>query len=125
MDLAERLAVGSSDDAGEDLWLARDLPLDPGQHVHVAVQDEVVAALPEGMHVSVLVDGSSQAGDDERGERGGLPGPYLRVPQVRASLGHIDFEQAMHPAPCAADVFAASARRTRRLWSTRTGRWSR
>src|SRR4051812_28208997 len=96
MDLAERLAVGGSDDAGKDLWLARDLPLNPGQHVHVAVQDEVVTALPEGMHVSVLVDGSSQATDDERGERGGPPGPYLGVPQVRASLGDINFEQAVH-----------------------------
>jgi hypothetical protein len=68
MDLAERLAICGSDDGGKDLGLAGDLPLDPGQNVHVAEQDEVLTALPKGMHVFVLVDGSSQAGDHERSE---------------------------------------------------------
>jgi hypothetical protein len=73
MDLRERLVVGGSDDAGQDLWLARDLPLDPGQHVHILEQDEVPVALAKGVHVLVLVDGSSQAGEMNAVNEGDSP----------------------------------------------------
>jgi hypothetical protein len=75
---------------------APDLSLDPRQHVDVAEQHQVLAALPKGVHVPMLVNGSPQAGDDERGDQGGLPGPCLQVPQVRASLRDIDLEQPVH-----------------------------
>jgi hypothetical protein len=47
-DLLEGLVVGGSDDAGKDPGLARDLPLDPGQQVHVVEQDQVLVVVAAG-----------------------------------------------------------------------------
>src|SRR6266700_3724038 len=95
MNLAHGLAIGGSDNGGNDLFLTSHLMLNRGIHVYLLKQDEVLAAFATGLHRFVLIDGFCQAGNEERRERQGLSSDRFVLPEVSACPGHIDFEQAM------------------------------
>src|SRR6266536_4707590 len=68
MNLAHGLAIGCSDNGGNDLFLASHLMLNRGIHVHLLKQDEALAALATCLHGFVLIHGFCQAGNEERRE---------------------------------------------------------
>src|SRR6266496_4042123 len=68
MDLAHGLAIGCSDNGGNDLFLTSHLMLNRGIHVHLLKQDEVLAALATGLHGFVLIHCFCQTGNEERRE---------------------------------------------------------
>jgi len=96
MNLAEGLAIGCSDGILNGWHLASHIALNRGRHIHIIKQDEVLAAFATCLHGFVLTHCLSQAGNDERRERQGLPSFRFLVPQERARPGHIDFDQAMN-----------------------------
>ena len=75
---------------------AIDRLLDRHCHVDVVEQDEPVLPFPMRVHHLVLVDRTSQAGDEERGERERLARPSALLADGTASVRDVELEKTMH-----------------------------
>ena len=73
MNLSKGLAIGGSDNVGNDFRVSSHVTLNRGIHVHLIKQDEVFAAFAIGLHGFVLIDGFCQADSEERRERQDSP----------------------------------------------------